>query len=198
VEVAALFVQKNGCYFGLDHVQPWDIERDAKNYNGPYPVVAHPPCQLWGRFAKINYMRWGGQHNRPGNDGNCFLSALVSVETFGGVLEHPAYTNAWEVYHLDRPKAAGWMRSRKGWVCEVWQSTYGHLARKATWLYYCGDRAPFDLKWDRVPGSHQIGFHDQRGKERNKPTLSGKKASATPILFRDELINLAIHAKSTA
>jgi hypothetical protein len=48
-----------------------------------------------------------------------------------------------------------------------------------------------ELRWDRPEGTHQIGFHDQRGKDRNKPTISKKRASATPISFRDALLSLA-------
>lgn len=189
--IAALFVEKNGCYFGLNNVDPWDVERDARLYNGPYPVVAHPPCQLWGRFAHVNFKRWGGEHNRPHNDNGCFASALQSVRKFGGVLEHPAFTDAWKVFNLPRPSAFQWTQHGREWVCEVWQCAYGHKARKRTWLFYCGDNKPNDLKWDRPQATHQIGQHDQRGKERNKPTISGKAASATPPEFRDALIELA-------
>lgn len=48
--ITALFVQKNGCYYGIDGVDPWDEERDARLYNGPYPVIAYPPCQRWGKM----------------------------------------------------------------------------------------------------------------------------------------------------
>ena len=91
--VSALFVQPDGCYAGLPEIDTWPEQRDARKYRGPWPVVAHPPCQLWGAFAPINYKRWGGEHNRPGNDGGCFAAALESVRRFGGVLEHPAKTN---------------------------------------------------------------------------------------------------------
>jgi hypothetical protein len=90
--IAALFVESSGCYSNLSHVDIWDKERDARKYRGTYPVVAHPPCQLWGNMAPINYNRWGGEHNKPGNDGGCFESALNSVRKWGGVLEHPAKT----------------------------------------------------------------------------------------------------------
>ena len=43
--VAALYVETDGCYFDLNGVDPWDISRDARNYPGPHPVVAHSPCQ---------------------------------------------------------------------------------------------------------------------------------------------------------
>lgn len=48
--IAALYVQAEGCYFGVDGVDPWDEQRDARLYDGPWPVVAHPPCQRWGRY----------------------------------------------------------------------------------------------------------------------------------------------------
>jgi len=150
---------------------------------------------LWGAFAPINYKRWGGEHNRPGNDGGCFAAALESVRRFGGVLEHPAKTRAWAAHGLAKPAGIGWQRCIDGgWVCEVWQSAYGHRAAKATWLYYHGTEPPLQLRWDRPDGTHQIGFHDQRGKAANKPTLGKREANATPIEFRDALIALARHA----
>ena len=94
IEVAALYVQEVGAYSGLPFVDMWPESRDARKYCGPYPVVAHPPCQRWGALAAVNYKRWGGDHNRPGNDGGCFAAALESVRRFGGVLEHPAKSRA--------------------------------------------------------------------------------------------------------
>jgi len=194
--IAALFVEANGVYYDLSGVDAWDIKRDARKYDGPYSVVAHPPCQLWGNFAFVNYSRWGGEHNKPGNDQGCFASALASVRKYGGVIEHPAFSRAWSKYGLIRPSGIGWQPgpiegSFGSWVCEVWQSAYGHKARKRTWLYYCGNNVPKDLNWDREPGTHQCGGCDQRGKARNKQTLSKKEANATPIGFRDILIDLA-------
>lgn len=198
--IAALYVETNGCYFGLDGVDPWDEKRDARLYAGPHPVVAHPPCQLWTRFAHVNFARWGGEHNRPGNDGGCFAAALAAVSRFSGVLEHPAFSDAWKAFGLARPsRGAGWQSAGNGeWVCEVWQSAYGHKARKRTWLFYSGMTAPPELLWDTPDGTHQIGFHDQRGKGRNKPTVSGKAASATPIEFRDALLSIARTANASS
>lgn len=195
--VAALFVDAGGCYAGLPGVDVWGVARDARLYGGPLPIVAHPPCQMWGKFALINFRRWRGEHNRPGNDGGCFSSALENVRKFGGVLEHPAGSYAWEAHGLSAPRGMGWQRvitwdtpAISEWVCEVWQSAYGHQARKRTWLYFVGP-APIDLRWDRPDGTHQIGYHDQRGKARNKPTIGGRAASATPVAFRDALVQLA-------
>ncbi len=192
MRLAALFVQPDGCYAGLPDVDTWPEARDARRYTGPLPVVAHPPCQLWGAMAVVNYARWGGDHNKPGNDGGCFAAALDAVRTWGGVLEHPAKTKAWAAHGLAKPEGMGWQRTLDGgWVCEVWQSAYGHRAAKATWLYYHGTNPPFELRWARPEGTHQIGFHDQRGKAANKPTLGKREANATPLEFRDELLRLA-------
>jgi hypothetical protein len=189
--VAALFVDPRGHYpalLGSDLC--WDITRDARTYAGPYPVVAHPPCQLWVNMAAVNYKRYGGEHNRPGNDGGCFASALASVRRWCGVLEHPAFTNAWQKHGLVAPRALGWTQiAPMEWVCEVWQSAYGHKARKRTWLFYRGGFAPYEGNWARAAGTHQIGWFD-----RIKPTLSKRESIATPAAFAEWLICLAHRA----
>lgn len=194
MNIAALFVQKDGCYANEKDIDAWPEEKDARLYNGNLPVIAHPPCQLWGKMAKVNYARWGGEHNKPKNDKGCFLSALNSVNRCGGVLEHPAQTYAWKEYGLTKPIKNQWTISGEGWVCEVWQSAYGHKANKATWLYYKGMEKPFDLDWSRPIGTHQIGGADKRGKNKNKPTVTKREANATPLLFKDMLIKLANHS----
>lgn len=189
--VAALFVQPDGCYAGMPDVDAWPEARDARTYAGPLPVVAHPPCQLWVNFAALNFARYGGEHNRPGNDGGCFASALANVRRCGGVLEHPAGSNAWSRHALPAPHGPGWHLSafsgggRPEWAAEVWQSAYGHKARKRTWLLYVGEK-PLNARWERPAGSHQVGWFD-----RIKPTLSKKEASASPPDFARWLVALA-------
>lgn len=142
--LAALYVEKNGVYFGLPHVDPWDEERDARRYAGPHRVVAHPPCSRWCQLAYINQKRYG---HKVGDDGGCFAAALDAVRAWGGVLEHPAFSYAWPAFELPRPPRAGWQRtSCGGWVAQVSQAAYGHRARKLTWLYYVGDNPPA-LDW---------------------------------------------------
>ena len=188
--LVVLFVEPDSIYkrMGLDC---YDEVIDARTYDGDAPVVVHPPCQRWGAMAAVNYARWGGEHNRPGNDGGLFRFALDTVRRCGGVLEHPAKSRAWAAHGLTKPTGIGWQEcATGGWVCEVWQSAYGHQANKATWLYYVGD-TPMTLRWDRPTGTHQVGFHDQRGKARNKPTLSRREANATPPEFAEMLVELA-------
>lgn len=192
--IAALFVQEDGCYVGHPGIDPWPKKRDATKYTGTFPVIAHPPCQLWGALASVNYARWGGDHNKPGNDGGCFQFALDAVRMWGGVLEHPAASRAWAAHGLIAPRGRGWFKTFcGGWVCEVWQSAYGHKANKATWLY-ANVKKPPPMLWFRPSGTHQVGHYDQRGKEKNKPTLSKREANATPVAFRDALIEIATQA----
>jgi hypothetical protein len=185
-DVAALFVDSAGPYANREGVEAWDAARDARLYDGPHPVVAHPPCRLWINLACVNYARWGGEHNRPGNDGGCFLHALACVCALGGVLEHPAHSRAWTQYGLLRPLFGAWMRCDLGWVTEIWQSAYGHRADKATWLFYSGIRAPADMRWAKVKGTHQVGWFDRR-----RPTLSPREAALTPPDLAAALIDLA-------
>jgi hypothetical protein len=142
-------------------------------------------------LAYVNFKRYGGEHNRPGNDGGCFEFAWNAIRNWGGVLEHPAFSHAWKEYGLKKPEV-GWtwdenIAEGNVWTCEVWQSAYGHKARKRTWLAYCGDvDEPMALDWTREPGTHQCGWFD-----RIKPTLGKREASATPLAFAEVLVALA-------
>lgn len=95
LEVAALFVDPRGVYSTMPGVDCWGPDRDARNYAGPWPVVAHPPCARWCRLAGLVEARWG--HKR-GEDEGMFASALANVRRCGGVLEHPAYSDAWPAF----------------------------------------------------------------------------------------------------
>lgn len=191
--IAALFVQPDGCYQDLDGVDPWDEARDARLYPGPHPVVAHPPCTRWCRLAGLVEARWG--HKR-GEDGGCFKSALASVRRWGGVLEHPAYSDAWPAFDLPRPsRHGGWQRGFcGGWSCHVEQWRYGHAAKKATWLYAFGVDLP-SLKWgsvlDREGGALVSWCGNHVASDENRPRLGKKAAAATPKDFRDALIRIA-------
>lgn len=197
--IAALFVETDGCYFGLDGVEPWDVLRDARGYAGPWPVVAHPPCQRWGRF-------WHGSTRKPhqyklGDDGGCFKSALDAVRRWGGVLEHPADSHAWRHFDLTPPKRhAGWQRAGHGlWTCYVEQGHYGHMSRKPTWLLVSAVDRP-ELDWSRGEQRlHPIAL-ERYGYEKARrigmtAMVGGKDKTkirnATPLPFRDLLISIA-------
>lgn len=129
LRVAALFVQVDGVYATMPDVDPWPQERDARTYPGDMPVVAHPPCGTWGHY----HQKAGGL----GNDGGCFAAALASVRRWGGVIEHPANSHAWDAYDLPRPMDG--MDAHRGWTLAVFQHWWGHAAIKPTWLYIVGN-----------------------------------------------------------
>lgn len=184
--IAALYVKKGGVYFGLPDVDPWDEERDARNYAGPWPVVAHPPCQRWSVMAGQIETRYGYAR---GDDGGCFAHALNAVRRFGGVLEHPANSAAWRHFDLPRPgRGGGWAGSftDPGWSCWVDQGWYGHPLKKGTWLYAVGVEPLPMFRWGTGPGE-LFPFGD--------PTVSMtqrvKMTIPTPEAFRNELLGMA-------
>ncbi len=185
VTVAALFVDPAGSYAGLPDVDLWDEARDARLYAGPYPVVAHPPCARWSIMGNC-------RGYRDGDDGGCFESALASVRAFGGVLEHPRHSLAWQRFAIPRPTRWGWTGSLTddGWTCEVDQRKYGHRCQKPTWLYYVGDDPP-PMRWgDGAPSSFRTAA-DGSGS-------NPQKRSATPPEFRDVLLAMARSASRQA
>ena len=144
--IAALFVEEGGAYYGLEGVDPWPESRDARLYPGPWPVVAHPPCARWCKLAGLVESRYRIKRHE---DGGCFASALDSVRRWGGVLEHPAYSDAWWTFALPRPPTSGgWVRGIDGgWSCHVEQGAYGHRAPKPTWLYAFGVTTLPTITW---------------------------------------------------
>lgn len=198
--LAALFVDGAGVYSGLAEVDCWGIERDARTYHGPHPVVAHPPCQRWGRF-------WHGSTRKPhqfamGDDDGCFASALASVRKWGGVLEHPADSHAWAAFGLlAPPRVGGWRPADLlgGFTCYVEQGHYGHFSRKPTWLYAVGCDLP-RLIWGPSPQRLHPVAVERHGYEKARrigmcAMIGGKRKTelrnATPPAFRDALLDIA-------
>jgi hypothetical protein len=198
--IAALFVETDGVYFGLPHVEPWDALRDAKTYAGPWCVVAHPPCERWGRF-------WHGSTRKShqyelGADGGAFAAALNAVRVFSGVLEHPEGSHAWRAFNLNTPpRSGGWVPAdvRGGWTCCVEQGHYGHMSRKATWLYACGIGEPPALHWGSAGQRlHPVALERYgyaKARRIGMMAMVGGKdkkriRNATPLQFRDLLISL--------
>jgi hypothetical protein len=198
--IAALYVEPAGTYVNHPGVDPWDEARDARSYAGPWPVVAHPPCQRWGRF-------WHGSTRKPhqfkmGDDGGCFAAALASVRQWGGVLEHPADSHAWDAFGLAKPpRKGGWVEAddHGGWTCCVEQGHYGHASRKATWLYTCKATLP-DLRWgscgQRIHPVALARYGYEKARRIGMLAMVGGKhktaiRNATPPEFRDVLLQIA-------
>lgn len=151
--IAAIYVERGGAYWNFPGLDPWDELRDARLYDGPHPVIAHPPCQRWGKFwaGQPLWIARTGERKTKGDDGGCFASALASVRRWGGVLEHPWGSQAWPHFGLAvPPRAGGWIQADDagGWTCCVEQGRYGHYARKPTLLYAVGVSLP-ELRWGK-------------------------------------------------
>lgn len=208
-EVAALYVQTNGSYYGLLGVDPWDETRDAREYRGPHPVIAHPPCQRWGKLwaGQPLWIKRTGERKVKGDDNGCFAWALDAVRRYGGVLEHPWGSHAWAHFNINKPsRKGGWVSggfADNGWTCCVEQGRYGHYARKPTLLYAVGTDLP-ELEWGHSEAvfppeaieKYGLAYCKRAGELAFKGggKDSGPRIS-TPEPFRDLLIDMARRAR---
>lgn len=139
-DVAALYIDPRGPYPNISGVDCWDETRDARNYAGPWPVVAHPPCGPWGSLAE--YANQGTKSLAP--------LAVEQVRRWGGVLEHPAGSKLWKALGLPLPFANP--DAYGGFTLSVEQVSWGHVARKRTWLYLVGVDRSFAVSGVRTGG----------------------------------------------
>lgn len=125
--ITVLFARKDSIYksMGLD---VWDIDRNAMNFDGSNPVIAHPPCRMWGKLSYFAKPRLGEEKTA--------FHAIDRVRQNGGILEHPAYSKLWKVAGLPRPGSG--CDEFGGYTIDIDQSWFGHKARKRTWLYIVG------------------------------------------------------------
>ena len=205
--IAALYVDARGCYSRMINVDAWDEEKDARTYAGPWPVVAHPPCQRWGKLwaGQPLHIKRTGERKIKGDDGGCFAAGLAAVRKHHGVLEHPWGSHAWPHFGLNvPPRSGGWIAAdfQGGWTCCVEQGRYGHYARKPTLLYAFGVDLP-ELDWGiseprldpsivarvGLKRAKRLGEVGGRGGGRDSAPRIG-----TPPEFRDLLISIAMTA----
>ena len=182
--IAALYVDvKGGPYPHINGVECWGLPyRNALHYEGPYPVVAHPPCGAWGRLRHLHKKR----------DGLCAPLAVDQVRMWKGVLEHPAGSLLWDAEALPRP---GQPEDQfGGYTVEVNQCDWGHPCKKPTWLYCVG--VPREAHECRAPGTptHGIWYGRFERSGHAGPKLKGASKEIrrrTPPLFAEYLVRLA-------
>ena len=206
--IAALYVESHGCYSGIDGIDAWDKSRDARKYNGPHPVIAHPPCQRWGKMwmGSPSAIARGFPRKEKGDDGGCFEAALSAVRKWGGILEHPKHSHAWAHFGLRKPpEKGGWIEadSHGGWTCCIEQGRYGHWMRKPTWLYAIGCTL-LDLDWGVSDPKYPDWAISKYGLERCKRMgeiafkgggVDSSARNATPEQFKEILIKMARSVK---
>lgn len=203
--IAAIYVQAEGSYYGLPGVDPWDEVRDARQYAGPHPVVAHPPCQRWGKMwaGQPLWIKRTGERKIKGDDGGCFEAALNAVRKYGGVLEHPWGSHAWPHFGLNTPpRSGGWIMAdfQGGWTCCVEQGQYGHYATKPTLLYAAGITDLPQLRWGKSEPTFPPEAIEKYGlaycKRAGELAFKGGGTDSSPRIgtpkeFRDLLIGMA-------
>ena len=143
MKVAVLFTEKNSIYEQIPDADCYDIDRDALTFPGGIPVIAHPPCRLWGKLYKLS--------TAPESEKDLARFAVDQVRKWGGVLEHPAHSKLWKDQGLPLP---GDYSDPLDFTLDIDQFWFGHMARKRTWLYIHGvtvnDLPPYALNLNLV------------------------------------------------
>lgn len=176
-----LFARHDSIYKTLPDCDVWDKERDARLWPGGSPVVAHPPCRLWGR------LRHFARSEDVEAERALALWAVEQVQKWGGVLEHPANSKLWKAAGLPAP---GKRDRFGGFTLVVSQWWWGHKADKLTWLYVCG------LEPDDVPAiPFKIGEPEyvvqSRKREGHRPHISKAEREHTPLELAKWLVEVA-------
>jgi hypothetical protein len=126
--IAVLFARNDSRYKQLEGYDVYDIDRDARNFNANYPVIAHPPCRAWGMLSHM-------AKPRP-DEKDLAWFALDKVRKNGGVLEHPKGSRLWKEAPLPMP--GEFADEFGGFTILIDQYNFGHVATKWTHLYIVG------------------------------------------------------------
>ncbi len=194
--VAVLFARADSVYKTLPDVEVYDMDRDARTYDGPWPVVAHPPCRTWGTLSHL--------FEHPAGERDLAPWAVAQVRRFGGVLEHPSKSRLWPELGLP---AIGKQDSYGGWTLAIHQSDFGHRAQKKTRLYIVGcppcDVPPMPLILGKpthvicqnrtLPGGRRL----RKGMPGWRPDVSEAEQEHTPIELATWLGELASRCAKT-
>lgn len=187
--VAVLFARKDSVYKTLPYCDVFDKERDARNFRGTMPIVAHPPCAQWGTLRHMS-------RNIP-EEKALALEAVGLVRTNGGVLEHPKRSTLWDVANLPAPGAPA--DKYGGWTLAVSQKWFGHRAEKQTLLYIVGCK-PSDIPTFPITLGEAhcvVGTSGRRkdGTRKDLPEISKAEREHTPKAFAEWLCELAKRCK---
>jgi len=153
------------------------LSATPENGRGGRPVVAHPPCRMWGRlrtFAKP----------AEGEREMCIWAA-EQVRRFGGVLEHPAGSLLWEAAGLPFPG----QRTADGFTLPVSQWWWGHKADKRSWFYV--SRIDMD---SLPPIPYRMGEPDficGGSRRKGRPEITKAEREHTPLALAQWLVAAA-------
>ncbi|WP_296652784.1 hypothetical protein [Paraburkholderia sp.] len=189
--IAVLFARPDSIYKTLPNCDVWDIDRDARNWPGGSPVVAHPPCRAWGRLAHM-------AKPRP-DEKDLARFAVAMIRKYGGVLEHPSASRLWVDQQLGtvaQPDAWG------GWTLPIHQHWFGHNAEKSTLLYIVGcppaevPEMPMTLGEAPMVVSTS-GRRADGSRSHRRPEIKKDEREHTPIELAKWLVELALRCRVT-
>ena len=177
--IAVLFARKDSVYKTIAGCDVWDIDRDARNWQGGSACIAHPPCRAWGRLR---------QFARPRPDEKALATwAVDRVRENGGVLEHPAGSLLWDAAGLPAP---GQRDDVGGWTLPILQFWFGHRADKPTWLYVVGV-GPTDIPTLPIALGDAPCVIQTRKREDYRPHVTKAEREHTPAALAHWLVELA-------
>lgn len=133
IKYTALFCRRDSDYKTRQHWDVYDADRNALTYDGDGPVVCHPPCRFWGQLSHIAGR--GGNMTQDQIDDEKFLAvwSVKKVREQGGILEHPSASRLFKYL-----PETGQIDIYGGFVVDVDQYDFGHVAHKKTKLYIVG------------------------------------------------------------
>lgn len=192
IRVAVLFARADSIYKKLRgcNLTVWDERRDARNWPGGCPVIAHPPCRAWGGLRHM-------AKPIPG-ERELTLFALEQVRKWGGVLEHPRRSQLWPELRLPLGEQVD---EFGGYTLQVNQCWWGHKAEKASLLYVCRVR-PAEIPpvtVDLAAPLHTVGCCGRGGsgvRQKWRPEISHADRERTPVRFARWLIAIARSAST--
>ncbi|WP_287949007.1 hypothetical protein [Aquamicrobium sp.] len=182
--VAILFARQDSIYKTLPGCDVFDMDRDARTFQGGMPVVAHPPCRAWGRLRAF-------ANPRP-DEMNLGRLAVALVREFGGVLEHPAGSTLWQAQMIPLPGAG--RDQWEGWTFAAPQKWWGHKAEKSSWFYIVGVEPPElpDVPMVLGEATHVVQSRKRQG---HRPHIKKSEREHTPPPLAEWLVELARRTK---
>jgi len=159
MQLTALFCRRDSDYKLRQHWDVYDADRDALTYDGDGPIVCHPPCRFWGRLSHMAGRSGKMTAKQIAKEKSLAPWSVDRIRRVGGILEHPSGSKI-----FDYLPEIGETDFYGGFVIEIDQYDFGHVAHKKTKLYIVGV-SPEDLP--PLPPKDQTVHYCEKGKRRS-------------------------------
>ena len=133
MKYTALFCRRDSDYKQRQHWDVYDADRDALTYKGSDPVVCHPPCRFWGRLSHMAGRSGKLTEQQIAKEKSLTPWSVDKIRKNGGILEHPSGSKIFKYL-----PEIGETDFYGGFVIEIDQYDFGHVANKKTKLYIVG------------------------------------------------------------